>query len=568
MTSRRLLASLTLVGAATLGCVSIDKSPSGKPGTGESTPHQAATLSERQAVRTEPAIPPLPSSAVQLTAYRSANPTDAQESVANSQPQSSNAAVDRLPAVNETERLLQAEQGENEAEQRRPRSLVPPVPTEFAVEEASHDLDLSSALTIAGGQNPRIAFAAARYREAYARYAAAKTLWLPSLRAGASFNHHDGPLQATPGEVLKVSRSSLQAGAGTRAVGAGTPMVPGLVADFHMTDAFFQPKIASHVVSARRAARRTATNDTLLATALSYLELLRTIQELRIAEQTRDDARQLSALTKSFADAGQGPQADADRVQTELFLRRNEVSRAEESVAVASARLAELLRLDASIPVAPLETMVVPIDLVPLDIPHSELVTTGLMNRPELAEAQHLVCEAVYRYRREKYAPLTPSVLLGISQSGFGGGLGSNVGTMRGRFDLDASAHWEIRNLGFGEHAQRDATRSQYDQARFLQAQTLDRVAREIVEARAQVESRSGQITVAQSGITAANDSYQRDLERIREGQGLPIEVLQSLRALDEIRRDYLRAVTGYNEAQFRLQRALGWPIRMASSQS
>ena len=89
----------------------------------------------------------------------------------------------------------------------------------------------------------------------------------------------------------------------------------------------------------------------------------------------------------------------------------------------------------------------------------------------------------------------------------------------------------------------------------------MDRVAREIVEAHAQAESLYGQIPVAQSGIGAAENSYRRNTERIRGGQGLPIEVLQSIQALDQSQREYLRAVRDYDEAQFRLYRALGCPI-------
>jgi outer membrane protein TolC len=37
--------------------------------------------------------------------------------------------------------------------------------------------------------------------------------------------------------------------------------------------------------------------------------------------------------------------------------------------------------------------------------------------------------------------------------------------------------------------------------------------------------------------------------------------VLQSIRALEEAQRAYLDAVADYNEAQFRLQWSLGWPV-------
>jgi outer membrane protein TolC len=429
---------------------------------------------------------------------------------------------------------------------------------------ASIDLDLADALSMVDGQSPRIAYASARYREAYARLAAAKVLWLPSIRAGVSFNHHDGPLQETGGNVLDVSRSSLQSGLGSRAVGAGSPAVPGVIAEFHTSDVIYQPKIAAHAASARSAASRRATNDTLLATSLAYLELLRSVQQLRIAEETQSHAQDLANLTKSFASSGQGPQADADRAQVELVRRRNDVSRSQEATRIASARLAEILSLDPTLKFVPRESTVVPIDLVsvPDDSALASLVATGLASRPELAESQALVCEAVHRYRREKHAPLIPSVLLGVSQSGFGGGTGSHIDDFGGRFDFDAAVYWEVRNLGLGEKARRDEASAQYAQRRAIKAQMMDRVAREVVEAGTQVNSRQAQIAIAESGIRAATDSYHRNLARIREGQGLPIEALQAIQALDDARREYLRTVVDYNEAQFRLQRALGWPIQ------
>jgi outer membrane protein TolC len=164
-----------------------------------------------------------------------------------------------------------------------------------------------------------------------------------------------------------------------------------------------------------------------------------------------------------------------------------------------------------------------------------------------LAESRHLVAQAVSRMDRERLAPLIPSVILGLSQGGYGGAPGSAVADFRGRFDLDAAA--------------RGAARSRLDQAKITQVQRMDRVAREIVEAHAQSTSLREQITTAQSGISVASESYRRNLERIRGGQGLPLEVLQSIQALDQSRREYLRAVGDYDEWQFRLYRAIGCPV-------
>ncbi len=47
----------------------------------------------------------------------------------------------------------------------------------------------------------------------------------------------------------------------------------------------------------------------------------------------------------------------------------------------------------------------------------------------------------------------------------------------------------------------------------------------------------------------------------IRNGQGLPIEALQSIQALATAQREFIRAVSEYKVAQFTLQRSVGWPI-------
>ena len=87
-------------------------------------------------------------------------------------------------------------------------------------------------------------------------------------------------------------------------------------------------------------------------------------------------------------------------------------------------------------------------------------------------------------------------------------------------------------------------------------------MAREVVEAHAQVASRRQQMVAAHEAILAAQSSYDRNVERIQNGQGLPIEVLQAIQALAAAQREYLCAVADFNAVQFALHRALGWAIR------
>ncbi|MCA9053527.1 MAG: TolC family protein, partial [Planctomycetaceae bacterium] len=343
--------------------------------------------------------------------------------------------------------------------------------------------------------------------------------------------------------------------------GAGTTPSPGVVARFHLADAIFQPKIAERTAWARSHAADAVTQDRMLDAALGYLELLESAQAIAIAEDEYQHTAQLADVTDAFARTGQGLQSDADRLQTELSLRKNGVIRAQERFAVASARLAEVISLDCRYHLLPCEVTIAPIDLVTLETPHCQLLTTGLSHRAELRESRCLVAEACERLKREKYAPLVPSVLMGVSYDGFGGGNGSTISSFHDRADFDAMALWEIRNLGFGERAARQTVGSQLEQVKFQQLRLMDRIAREVAEAVAQCQSRQQQIQIAEQAIATAEASYERNTSRIHQGQGLPIEALQSIQALAAARREYLSAVMDYNEAQFRLQRALGWPV-------
>lgn len=427
------------------------------------------------------------------------------------------------------------------------------------VPTGTYTLSLNNVLHLTDSQNPNVAAARERINEAYARVQRAETLWIPSLRAGLNYNHHEGSIQDVAGRVFNTNRSSFYGGMGANAVGASSPAVPGIVAQFHLTDAIFQPKIAAHQASARQFGATAARNDTLRDAAVAYLELVRAEHALAIAQEAVANTQKLTDLTRQYADTGQGLQSDHQRLEAELALRKEELVTREEGVQVASARLAQVLHADPSVVIQSGEPTVIPLQIVTLDGGPASYVATGLSRRPELAEQKHLVCEAVERLRREKFAPLVPSVLLGMSYGGMGGGFGSSIVNSDDRWDADAVAYWEIRNLGFGERAARNETSSLQRQAQMRELAILDRVAREVAEAHAQVAKRKQRIELTQRGLEAARKSYSLNLQRIENAQGLPIETLQSIQALANSQRAYLNAVVDYNVAQFELSRAIGW---------
>ncbi|MCC9603988.1 TolC family protein [Stieleria sp. JC731] len=433
-------------------------------------------------------------------------------------------------------------------------------------------LNLPSALAMVSAGHPVVGHARWRVQHAYAQLEQTQVLWLPSIQAGFSFHRHDGNYQASDGNIVDVNRNSFQYGLGNRATGAGTTPNPGVVAQFHLADAVFLPRVAEKNAWAQGHAAGAALNQTLRDVAVAYINLLEAQQRVAIWNACVDRTQKLAKLTADYAEAGEGLRADADRLETELALVNSRLAEADQFVAMKSAELTRAISLEDTRLVHAVDVGMIPLDLNQLDdvskmsaaeksSMQGMMVATGLSRRPELKESSALVAAACEAYRREKYAPLVPSVLLGFSTGSFGGGLGADPENFDSRYDFDAAMTWQLRNLGFGDRAARRVRSAEIQQAKYERLRRMDQVAEQVSQAYWQVIQTKARIESTQIAIKSASQSYERNLSRIRDGEGLPLEVLQSNEAFQKANEAYLQAVADHNRAQVQLQWAQGWPV-------
>src|SRR5439155_5160050 len=106
----------------------------------------------------------------------------------------------------------------------------------------------------------------------------------------------------------------------------------------------------------------------------------------------------------------------------ELRQRDAALTQAEADTLTASARLCQLLNLDPSTRLKPIDGWVVPTPLVPDPVTLPELIAIALMERPELAARRSETRTALYELSLAKVLPFSPNVILGYSAGGFGGG--------------------------------------------------------------------------------------------------------------------------------------------------
>ncbi len=408
-----------------------------------------------------------------------------------------------------------------------------------------------------------------RILEAAAQRQLAAAYFLPSINPGFDYDAHSGVLQQSNGNILSLNRSSVYVGAGSYAVGSGTVNIPGVYYAGNIGVGAFSYLASRQTVAQREFETLAVRNQVLLQVTLAYSELLRAEGRRAVETQARDEARVIARLTREYAEQGQGRAADANRAATQLARREAEIKAAEALVLTASAELCRVLNLDPSIRLHPIDAYVVPQPIVPDPIPVAELIATGLLNRPELAAQRAAIQSALYMLEGAKVLPFSPTVILGFSAGGFGGG--SNLvrpifGGFSGREDLDAIAYWTIQNLGVGNVALIKIASARMKVAEFHQVELLNMVRAQVAEAYARAHARYAQIGSYEEAVRAGYLSYHEDLLRIRAMGGpeehnvLPIELLNSFDLLASARLDYVDAIVDYNEAQFQLWVALGQP--------
>ncbi len=470
-----------------------------------------------------------------------------------------------------------------------PQELPPPnkleAPTPVGPQAPAVGLTLPEALRVAVLSNLDIAQARAVVAQAQAARQRALVTALPNATFGSAYNNHAGAIQKTEGNIIRMDRDSLFVGGGPQL-------------SFGLADALFAPGIAGRVLAAASAGERRVTNDTLLAVADAYFTVLRARRRLARIDEVLDfltsdqkidlraNAAGLLPLITAFVQQGAARPVDLERTRVEVLRRQEERTLALQDLRVAIAELARLLQQDPTVILWPLEDFRVPLP-VPGDgwfgAPLPDLVAAALNNRPEVAENRALVEAAVARVRNAVWRPLLPTATVSYSAGGFGGGppivgtnakggaifgLSGQIADFGSRADFDAALVWQLRNLGFGNLAEVRELKAVRDRVAFRELQVLNGVVAQVVQAQEQVQRTKERLDITYAALFDKEGrptgpvyrSLRLNFLRILGGGGLPLEVLDSIRSLNDLLDAYSAAMTDFERARFRLLIALGMP--------
>lgn len=426
---------------------------------------------------------------------------------------------------------------------------------------SDNSITLEKALTLAGVENPTIALAQEAVQASLAEQLVARALLLPTVNVGANLNVHRGAIESAQGVFSDVDRQSLYFGNGALAVGAGTVTIPGVRIIAHLADAVYAPQIARDRVTSRDFNAIAVQNTVLLEVATRYYTLVGAEARLLAIHQSEKEVDEVAKLSANFAKSGQGREGDAERARTEAMLLHIQAQGVEEEVKVAAVELSRLLSLD---PATQLHGPAGEVPLVQLvDKQHDleSLIQLALRERPEIQVRAANIAVQEGRLKQEKVRPFMPFLSAGFSAGGFGGGSDlsdTRFGHFNSRTDFDVVAFWSLDNLGLGNLALQKQIRAEVMMATAELHREIDRIRSEVSEAYALSAARRQQVDIARQRIETADRAFRQDLNRSKNLEGRPIEVLNSVTTLATARQDYVRSLVEYTQAQIKLFVSLG----------
>jgi outer membrane protein TolC len=414
-----------------------------------------------------------------------------------------------------------------------------------AAADNTYNIDLPTALRLAKADNLDVKLAQERINEAKANHGSAIAKFLPWVAAGVGYRRHEGRTQAVDGTLVDVDKQSTSIG-------------PTITAQIDIGDALFTTLAAKQTIYASEAALTAQQQDSTLAAASGYFELLKAQALVAANREALSTSQAYEQQLQGGVAAGLIFKGDLLRVQTQTQRYQAAVVQAQQQQRLSSARLAELLHLDPAVVLVPQDSELVPIALMQTESAQDVLIRQALDARAELQQSQAQLQAAREAKKNAVYGPLIPSLGVQAFLGELGGGRDSANGNYGNSRDYYVGLNWRFGPGGLFDFSRIDAANSKLNSAELNVEKTSSSIKRQVVEAQARVQSASEQMTASRSAMSNAIETLRITRERKQLGVGIVLEDIQAQQELVRARTEYLSAITEYNKSQYELSKALG----------
>jgi outer membrane protein TolC len=407
-------------------------------------------------------------------------------------------------------------------------------------------IDLPTALRLAGAQNLDVQIARENLNEAQARHKSAAEGFFPWVSPGVVYHRRDGVAQASPsGEISDANYQSY---------------APGVTAAAQLDfgNAIYATLAARQLVKASDQALETQRQDAALAAAQGYFDLVKAGALVGVVNEAIQISQDYQRQLHEAVAAGIAFKGDELRIQTQTEHYKITLQQSRAQQRAAAVKLAQVLHLDPTVDLVPLDTGLTSLTLSPTNASMSALVAQALRDRSELKQSQALTAASREEKNGAVYGPLIPSLGAQVFGGGLGGGPEGSSGTFDGMADYFVGLSWRVGPGGLFDSGRIKATKARLTATQLAQAKLKDAVTSQVVDALVTVNSMAAQIQLAEQNLNTASETLRLTQQRKQFGVGIVLEDIQAQQALTQARSDYITALADYNRAQYALSRAIG----------
>jgi outer membrane protein TolC len=415
-------------------------------------------------------------------------------------------------------------------------------------------IDLAGVARLAQAQNLDILAARQRVESAHGQYASDVGHAFPVVVLRGDVLDHRGSDRAVEGNIVGANYISVQPTAAIQWMVNPGQVAYDILASKKRLAAARQDEVSVRMRTLQRAANQ-------------YFELCLGQATVAAALEAKDQAQELARITALRLKRGTAVPADDLRSQANLSAREQDLLLAVNQFYQASIALAATLQLEPSVTLVPRPERLASLTLVRDDLAVEELMALAVEHRPDLKKVYELASAAEADKLSAAWGGLGPWLSASYETGGIGSQAkgnspakpadGDNPATfkMRSQTRADGNIGWRISPAIIG---QLEAAEANQRLAGLDVALQLRELRTQVMQARQDSQTYGQLIPKAAERLDAARAALRQVQSRLRVGQAILLDTLDSQRQLAQANVQYAQAIARYNQSQVNLLAALG----------
>lgn len=296
----------------------------------------------------------------------------------------------------------------------------------------------------------------------------------------------------------------------------------------------------------------TAKRDIILLVREGYFNILKAEKFVEVAKHAVKQFEAQLEVAKAFFDVGLIPKNDLLQSEVRLANARQGLVKAENDLAIAKSSFNSLLRRDINEPFSIVDIL----EYKPSTYRLEECLEEAIRQRPEIKNAELKVSQAKEAVKVAK-SGFFPTISLSANYGRTSEELGL-LGDMRSeRWTVQTLATFTIGDWGKTSFKVGES-KVRVTQAEYSTIQLKEGIILEVKEGYLNLITAEKNITVAEKAIEQAEENLRLNEERYKYQVATATDVLDAVTLLAQARVNYYSALSDFNIAKARLERAMG----------